>query len=70
MKTAVITGAGSGVGQAIAIKLAQGGWKVAILGRRAEALQETIQQAGKLGSNLLPIPCDIGDSKAVADMAK
>ena len=45
-KTAVITGAGSGVGQSLAVKLAAQGWRVAIVGRRAEALQETIHLAG------------------------
>jgi NAD(P)-dependent dehydrogenase (short-subunit alcohol dehydrogenase family) len=70
MKTAVITGAGSGVGQAIAIKLAQQGWKVAILGRRAEALQDTVKQAAEAGKQMLVCPCDIADNKAVEQMAK
>jgi NAD(P)-dependent dehydrogenase (short-subunit alcohol dehydrogenase family) len=67
-KTAVITGAGSGVGQAIALKLAQMDWRVAILGRRAEALQETVKLAGAHGKQMLVVPCDIGDSKAVEQM--
>ena len=70
MKTAVVTGAGSGVGQSIAVKLAQQGWKVAIVGRRADALQETIQQAGNSGKEMLPCPCDVADVKAVEQMAK
>src|ERR1051325_11239271 len=70
MKTAVVTGAGSGVGQAIAVKLAQAGWRVAILGRRAEALNETSKAAGPLGKQLMACPCDIGDHQAVARMAK
>src|SRR5689334_7794274 len=70
MKTAVITGAGSGVGQAIAIKLAQQGWKVALIGRRADALQDTLKQAGESGKQMLVCPCDIADVKAVDVMAK
>jgi NAD(P)-dependent dehydrogenase (short-subunit alcohol dehydrogenase family) len=42
---AVVTGAGSGVGRATALKFAREGWNVALLGRRADALAETIAQA-------------------------
>jgi NADP-dependent 3-hydroxy acid dehydrogenase YdfG len=69
-KTAVITGAGSGVGQAIALKLVEMGWRVAILGRRAEALQETVKLAGTQGKQMLVCPCDIGDPKAVEQMGQ
>ena len=41
VRHAVITGAGSGVGRATAILLARDGWRVALIGRRAEALKET-----------------------------
>jgi NAD(P)-dependent dehydrogenase (short-subunit alcohol dehydrogenase family) len=67
-KTAVITGGGSGVGRAIALKLAQQGWRVAIVGRRAEALQETIRLAGPHASRFTFHACDIGDAAAVAAM--
>ena len=70
MKTAVVTGAGSGVGQAVALGLVRQGWRVAILGRRAEALAQTIGAAGDLGTSILPIPCDIGDVTAVQEMAR
>src|SRR6478736_1780637 len=69
-KTAVITGGGSGVGQAIALKLAQQGWRVAIIGRREKALQETIALAGANGSQISPYVCDIGDATAVAAVGK
>jgi NADP-dependent 3-hydroxy acid dehydrogenase YdfG len=68
-KTAVVTGAGSGVGQSIAQKLAQQGWRVALVGRRAEALGETVQLAGSLAKQFLICPCDIGEQPAVAKMA-
>jgi len=67
-KTAVVTGAGSGVGQAVAWQLARAGWRVAIVGRRAETLQETLQQAADVAGNLLAFPCDIGDAKAVHEL--
>ena len=68
-KTAVVTGAGSGVGQSIALKLAQQGWRVALVGRRAEALSATVQLAGPLAKQFLACPCDIGEQPAVAKMA-
>lgn len=69
-KTAVITGAGSGVGRAIALKLAGQGWRVAIVGRRAETLQETIQLARIHGPRITHYVCDIGNAPAVAEMGK
>jgi NAD(P)-dependent dehydrogenase (short-subunit alcohol dehydrogenase family) len=69
-KTAVITGAGSGVGRAIALKLADQGWRVALVGRRAEALQETIQLAGAHAPRITHYVCDIGNAPAVAEMGK
>jgi len=69
MKTAVITGAGSGVARAIALKLAPQGWRVAILGRRAEALDETVRLAGQNAPAIKPYVCDVGDANAVARIA-
>ena len=68
MKTAVVTGAGSGVGRAVALNLAKDGWRVAILGRKADKLSET----ASLGTSerFLVLPCDIGDSSAVEAMGK
>ena len=70
LRTAVITGAGSGVGQATALALAREGWRVALVGRRAEALQQTVALAGPLGRQFLTCPCDIGQADAVARMAR
>lgn len=65
-KTAVITGAGSGVGAAIALALSKEGWRIALVGRRREPL-ETIA-ANMPGS--LVVPCDVGDSAAVETMGR
>jgi NAD(P)-dependent dehydrogenase (short-subunit alcohol dehydrogenase family) len=70
MKTAVITGAGSGVGRATAVALASQGWNAALVGRRESALLETAGIAGEHGGKVLVCPCDIGDSAAVEAMAK
>ncbi len=70
-KTAVVTGAGSGVGQAAAITLAKQGWNVAIIGRRAEALQETITKAGdELKDSFLSCPCDVGNKDEIKKMGE
>jgi NADP-dependent 3-hydroxy acid dehydrogenase YdfG len=69
-KNAVVTGAGSGVGQAVALALVKQGWRVAIVGRRAETLKETVERAGADKDKLLTCPCDIGDNNAVARTGK
>jgi NAD(P)-dependent dehydrogenase (short-subunit alcohol dehydrogenase family) len=68
-KTSVVTGAGSGVGQAIALALVRKGWHAAIVGRRAETLEETLKLAGPHGKQLFVCPCDIGNVKAVEKLA-
>ena len=42
-KTAIVTGAGSGIGRAIAIRFAAAGARVAVLGRTPTAAQDTVQ---------------------------
>ena len=69
-KTAVVTGGGSGVGRAIALKLAAQNWRVVILGRRVETLKETIQLAGPKASSITFHVCDIGNASAVGEMGK
>ncbi|MER7344435.1 SDR family oxidoreductase [Streptomyces aurantiacus] len=44
-KTAVVTGAGSGIGRAVALELLRAGWSVALAGRREETLRETADLA-------------------------
>ena len=70
MKTAVVTGAGSGVGQAIALALARQGWQVALIGRRAKALEETVELAISVRGQFLICPCDIGNPEAVSQLSQ
>jgi NAD(P)-dependent dehydrogenase (short-subunit alcohol dehydrogenase family) len=69
IKTAVVTGAGSGVGQSAAVALARDGWRVAIIGRRETALKETASLAGADAKRLVLCPCDISNPSAVDKMA-
>ena len=67
---AVVTGAGSGVGRAVALALVNRGWQVAILGRRRESLDETVRLAGTSGAGrCVAFVCDVGNAKAVAKTA-
>ena len=68
-KIAVVTGSGSGVGRAVVLELAKRGYDVALVGRREEALKETIALA-QGGGRMLAVPCDIGDADAVQRMAR
>jgi NAD(P)-dependent dehydrogenase (short-subunit alcohol dehydrogenase family) len=61
-KIAMITGAGSGVGRAVAKGLAEAGWSTALVGRKREALEET---AAALKGDHLVAPADVGDPDAV-----
>jgi len=71
MTTAVVTGAGSGVGRAIALRFAAEGWSVALVSRRAETLSATIALAHP-GSRdrLASFACDVSDPDAVAAMGE
>ena len=62
-KTAWVTGAGSGIGRAIAISFAAEGAKVALTGRRVEPLEET---AKMIGGGAVIVPADLTDEKQVA----
>ena len=67
----LITGGGSGIGRATAIKFAQNDIKTVIVGRREDALQETITLAGNSGSNIYFNKCDISkDSEIVRQLRK
>src|SRR5262245_30039953 len=69
-KLAVVTGAGSGVGQTVTLMLAERGWDVAAIGRRASALEETVGLSKKFKSKVVPFACDVGKESDVAAMAK
>jgi NAD(P)-dependent dehydrogenase (short-subunit alcohol dehydrogenase family) len=64
-KVAIVTGAGSGIGRAVALALLQDGYSVALAGRRKEALEETALAGKASGSRSLVVPTDIGDPASV-----
>ena len=58
-RIALVTGGGTGIGKAIAFRLAKNGAKVAIAARRREQLESTAEESKKLGRPMLPIQIDI-----------
>jgi NAD(P)-dependent dehydrogenase (short-subunit alcohol dehydrogenase family) len=64
-KVAIITGAGSGVGQAVAITFLANGYKVALAGRRRDALEQTLELAKAQAASVLAVPTDVTDPAAV-----
>jgi NAD(P)-dependent dehydrogenase (short-subunit alcohol dehydrogenase family) len=58
-KTAVITGGGTGIGQAIALTFAKEGARVTVTGRRMEKLQETLSLLKLSGSDAMAVECDV-----------
>jgi NAD(P)-dependent dehydrogenase (short-subunit alcohol dehydrogenase family) len=67
-KTAIVTGAGSGIGKAIANIFASEGAKVSICGRTLKTLEETAQSIREAGGEVLIIQCDVSDSTSVESL--
>lgn len=64
-KIMLITGAGSGVGRAVAIALARAGGTPVLVGRHADPLRETAALVSDAGGHALAIPADVADETAV-----
>lgn len=67
-KAAIVTGGGSGIGRQSALALAREGYSVAIGGRRAEALEETIGLAGADGERMLAVVTDVTDAASIRNL--
>jgi 3-oxoacyl-[acyl-carrier protein] reductase len=67
-KVAIVTGAGSGIGRAIAERLAVEGAAVVAAGRRVPRLEETVAAITSAGGRALAVPCDVADVAQVDAM--
>ena len=65
-KSAVVTGAGSGIGRAAALALLAEGYGVALAGRHSESLEETAGMAGEGAVRALAVVTDVADPESVA----
>ena len=68
-RTALVTGAGRGVGRSVALRLAEAGVAVALVARSRDELAETAVQVKELGADALVIPADLSDPDQVAGIA-
>jgi len=66
LRTAVVTGAGSGIGRGCAQALVADGWRVAFVGRRQGLLDESVAGCGDAQGRAIAVATDVGDPASVA----
>jgi NAD(P)-dependent dehydrogenase (short-subunit alcohol dehydrogenase family) len=64
-RIAIVTGAGTGIGKAVALALLQNGYSVVLAGRRKELLEAAATEGQSAGSRTLVVPTDVSDPAAV-----
>src|SRR5213593_3594813 len=64
-KVVLITGASSGIGRGLSTELARRGAAVGLLARRADALQEVVEEIEAAGGRAIALPGDVTNAKAV-----
>ncbi len=71
-KTAIVTGAGSGIGRATALALLAEGFHVVLAGRRPDALEETVAAGGpgRRAGQALAVPTDVTDDPPSAPCSR
>jgi NAD(P)-dependent dehydrogenase (short-subunit alcohol dehydrogenase family) len=68
MKVALVTGAGSGIGRAVSLALLREGYAVVLAGRRQDALERTVAEAGSAAGRALAVGADVSDPASVRDL--
>ena len=63
-KVALVTGAGTGIGRAVALAFLRDGYSVVLVGRRAEPLEAVVKESGS--DRALAVPTDVGNPESVA----
>jgi len=64
-RIAVVTGAGTGIGKAVALALVEDGYSVVFAGRRADLLDAAVTCTGPAASRCLVVPTDVKDPESV-----
>jgi short-subunit dehydrogenase len=68
-RVALVTGASSGIGKALAFKLADKGCKLALVGRRMDELDASARKINEQGGNARPFPADVADRNSIYQVA-
>jgi NAD(P)-dependent dehydrogenase (short-subunit alcohol dehydrogenase family) len=66
-RTAIVTGAGTGIGRATALALLADGWNVTLAGRRLEPLEEVVDASG-VAARAFAVPTDVANADSVASL--
>jgi NAD(P)-dependent dehydrogenase (short-subunit alcohol dehydrogenase family) len=64
-KVALVTGAGTGIGKAVALALMNDGYDVVLAGRRQDKLEETANEGKATGAKSLVVPTDVSDAASI-----
>ncbi len=64
-KVALVTGAGTGIGKAVALALMKDGYAAVLAGRRKDKLEETANEGTAIGAKSLVVPTDVSDPAAI-----
>ena len=67
-KISIVTGAGTGVGKAASLALADEGWTIVLAGRRKDPIEAVTNEIKSRGGNALAIVTDTSDTKSVKDL--
>jgi len=68
-RVAIVTGAGRGIGKAIALVLAEAGANITLVARTKEQIEKTAKEVSQLGPTALTIPADVTNEDQVKDVA-
>ena len=66
-KVAIVTGAGSGIGKAVALVLLKEGYRVVFAGRRRDALERAVRESGA-GTRAMSVPTDVSNPESVRSL--
>ena len=64
-KVALVTGAGTGIGKAVAVALMRDGYAAVLAGRRQDKLEETANEGKSTGAKSLVVPTDVSDAASI-----
>src|SRR5581483_4031503 len=67
-KVALVTGAGTGVGRAVALALAKAGYSLVLAGRRKEMLDKVSAEINAVGSQALAVPTDVSQRDSILSL--